>query len=190
MLIRPETLADHDAIRQVNWLAFGQETEGALVDGLRAGGYARLSLVAEDNGQVIGHILFSDLPICTLSKVVMKAVALAPMAVIPSRQRQGIGTALVREGLRFCKEQGLRIVVVVGHLEYYPRFGFSPKLAEPLTCPYSGPALMALEFVPGALHGVAGKLKYPPPPGFYRVYRQNKWRSSSQLGRHTPTVLP
>jgi putative acetyltransferase len=146
----------------VNRLAFGEEGEGTLVDALREGGYTRLSLVAADNGQVLGHILFSDLPIHTPVSLV-NALALAPMAVIPSRQRQGIGTALVREGLRLCREQGHRIVVVVGHIDYYPRFGFSPKLAEPLTCPYSGPTLMALELVPGALNGVIGELKYPPP---------------------------
>jgi putative acetyltransferase len=69
----------------------------------------------------------------------------------------------VRKGLRLCNEQGHRIVIVVGHIAFYPRFGFSPKLAEPLTCSYSGPALMALELVPGALKGVFGVLMYPPP---------------------------
>ena len=162
MLIRLETPADHDAIRQVNRLAFGQEDEGRLVDALREQGHARLSLVADDDHQIIGHVLFSSLPIHT-SDGVVSALALAPMAVIPSRQRQGFGTALLRRGLRFCKEQGHRIVIVVGHIDYYPRFGFSPKLAEPLTCPYSGPALMALELVPGALKGVIGELMYPLP---------------------------
>jgi putative acetyltransferase len=162
MRIRPETPADFDAIRQVNGLAFGQEAEGALVDALRDAGYARLSLVAEDRGHVIGHILFSAVSIDAEANLV-DALALAPMAVIPSRQRQGIGTALVREGLRLCKEQGHKIVVVVGHPDYYPRFGFSAQLAEPLSCPYSGPALMALELGPGTLQGLIGELKYPPP---------------------------
>jgi putative acetyltransferase len=162
LLIRPEAPADHDAIRKVNRLAFGQKDEAKLVDALRDGGYARLSLVAEDEDRIIGHILFSDLPI-HMPDGVVDGLALAPMAVIPSHQRQGIGTALVRRGLRLCKEQGHKIVMVVGHIGYYPRFGFSAKLAEPLACPYSGPALMALELLPGALNGVVGELRYPPP---------------------------
>jgi putative acetyltransferase len=85
------------------------------------------------------------------------------MSVIPRRQRQGIGSALVREGLRLCREQGHRIVIVVGHPAYYPRFGFSAELAHSLVCPYAGPAHMALELVPDALKGVIGELKYPPP---------------------------
>jgi putative acetyltransferase len=163
MLVRVETAADHEAVRQVNRLAFGKEDEGRLVDELREGGYTRLSLVAEDSGQIVGHILFSDLTIHTPSGVV-NSLALAPMAVVPGHQRQGVGSALVREGLRLCKEQGHQIVVVLGHIEYYPRFGFSPELAEQLVCSfYSGPALMALELVPGALQGVSGELKYTPP---------------------------
>ena len=163
MLISRETPADHQAVRRLNRLAFGQEAEGRLVDGLREGSYARLSLVAEDNGRIVGHIMFSDLPIHTSGGIV-NSLALAPMAVAPGLQRQGIGSALVREGLRICRERGHRIVIVVGHGECYPRFGFSPKLAEPLVCSfYSGPALMALELVPGALQGVSGELKYAPP---------------------------
>jgi putative acetyltransferase len=107
--------------------------------------------------------MFSDLLIQT-SNGIVNSLALAPVAVVPNHQRQGIGSSLVREGLRLCKERGHSIVVVLGHPEYYPRFGFSSKLAEPLICPFhSGPALMALELVPGALQGVSGELKYAPP---------------------------
>lgn len=162
MNVRPDTTTDHEAVRHLNRAAFGKEGEGRLVEELRAGGYARLSLVAEDDGHVIGHILFSELPIHTPGGVV-NALALAPLAVLPDRQRQGVGSALVQEGLRLAKQQGHRIVVVLGHVGYYPRFGFSRVLAEPLASPYSGPALMALELVPGALKGVSGDLKYPPP---------------------------
>jgi putative acetyltransferase len=163
MLIRTETTADHEAIRQVNRLAFGQGAEARLVDALRSGGYVRLSLVAENAGQVVGHILFSDLPITTEAGTV-PALALAPMAVLPAFQRQGTGSALVRRGLEVCREQGHRIVIVVGHTDYYPRFGFSPELAARLESPFSGnPAFMALELVPGALAGMVGKVQYPPP---------------------------
>jgi putative acetyltransferase len=165
MVIRPEEEMDYHAIWNVNRLAFGGQTEEAkLVDDLRAEGYKRLSLVAEDDGTIVGHVLFSDLAIETRDAVV-DALALAPLAVAPSHQGQGIGSALVREGLRLCAEQGHRIVVVVGHPAYYRRFGFSAQLAERLASPYAGPEFMALELVLGALDGVSGKVAYPPPFG-------------------------
>jgi putative acetyltransferase len=163
--IRPEATADQDAIRHVNRLAFGQDEEARLVDGLRGGSYVRVSLVAEQAGQVVGHILFSDLPIITGAGTV-PALALAPMAVLPERQNQCIGSALVQTGLEACRQQGHRIVVVLGHSHFYPRFGFSPKLAANLESPFSGSdSFMALELVPGALDGVVGRVQYPPPFG-------------------------
>jgi putative acetyltransferase len=163
--IRPETAADLDAIRHVNCLAFGQEDEAWLVRVLRDGGYLRLSLVAEKDGQVVGHILFNDLSIITEAGIV-PALALAPMAVLPECQRQGIGSALVRKGLEECRRQGHKIVVVVGHSHFYPRFGFSSKLASALASPFGGgDSWMAVELVPGALNGVAGRVQYPPPFG-------------------------
>jgi putative acetyltransferase len=162
LTIRPETTADHAAIREVNRLAFGGEGEARLVDALREGGYARVSLVAEEEGQIVGHLLFSTLTIAT-ARGEIEALSLAPLAVVPSHQRRGIGSSLVREGLRTCREAGHRIVIVLGHPEFYPRFGFSAKLAEPLRSPYSGPAFMAVELVPDALRGIEGKVRYPPP---------------------------
>lgn len=163
LLVRDENEPDHEAVRRVNRLAFGQDAEAHLVDALRDGGFARVSLVAEKEGQVVGHILFSDLAIVTESGTVA-ALALAPMAVLPAFQRQGIGSALIRRGLEVCKERGHRIVVVLGHADYYPRFGFSAKLAELLESPYGGgPSHMAAELVPGALQGVNGRVEYAPP---------------------------
>jgi putative acetyltransferase len=162
--IRPETAADHKAVRRVHCLAFRRDDEARLVDALRAGDYARLSLVAEAAGEVVGHILFSDLPIVT-DKGTVAALALAPLAVVPEFQNRGIGSALVRGGLHACRDQGQRIVIVLGHPCYYPRFGFSPGPAARLESPFSGPSFMALELVPGALHGVSGKVVYPPPFG-------------------------
>jgi predicted N-acetyltransferase YhbS len=163
MLIRPETTADQDATRLVNRLAFGQEDEARLVDALRGGGYVRVSLVAERAGQVVGHILFSDLPIITKTGAV-PALALAPMAVLPDFQRQGIGSALVQRGLEACRQQGHRVVVVLGHAHFYPRFGFHPALAAHLESPFSGKdSFMAAELVPGALDGVKGRVQYAPP---------------------------
>jgi putative acetyltransferase len=137
IIVRPETGADHEAIRHVNRLAFGQDEEARLVDALREGGFVRLSLIAEEAGQVVGHILFRDLPIVTDAGTV-PALALAPMAVLPEFQWQGIGSSLVRRGLDECRQRGHKIVVVLGHPHFYPRFGFSAKLAAYLDSPFSG----------------------------------------------------
>src|SRR5262249_17819848 len=120
-------------------------------------------LVAEKDEQVVGHILFSDLTIITKAGTV-PALALAPMAVLPECQNRGIGSALVRRGLEVCKEQGHRIVAVLGHPHFYLRFGFSAQLASTLASPFGGEeSWMALELVPGALADVRGRVDYPPP---------------------------
>lgn len=162
--IRDESVEDHEAIRLVNRRAFGQEGESRLVDALREQGYLRVSLVAEQDGQIVGHILFSDLPIISESGTV-PALSLAPLTVLPEYQWQGVGSALVREGLQRCRTLGHKIVIVLGHPDYYPRFGFSPQLARRLVSPFSGEAFMALELVPSALDDVAGAVTYPPPFG-------------------------
>jgi putative acetyltransferase len=161
-IIRREIPDDTDSIRAVNCQAFGREEEGRLVDLLRDGGYARLSLVAVLDGEIVGHIMFSDLPIVTTSDVV-PALALAPLAVIPEHQRRGIGSQLVREGVRACRNSGHRLVIVLGAPEFYARFGFSAQLAEHLRSPYAGPNFMALELEPGALVGIDGDVRYQAP---------------------------
>jgi len=163
--IRHETPGDHDAVRELNRRAFGQDDEAALIDRLRAEGYARLSLVAVLDGRVVGHILFSDLAIQTRDGP-LPALLLAPMAVLPERQRQGIGSELVRAGLRRGRERGQRIVFVVGHPEFYPRFGFSHGLTRSIDSPFSGEeAFMAVELEPGAMQGLRGRIEFPPPFG-------------------------
>ena len=157
--VRPEAQADLGAIHAVNREAFGSAAEAELVDALRANGDAALSLVAENSSGVVGHILFSHLPIQAPARDVA-AVALAPMSVLPQWQRRGIGSALVRSGLDRCREAGCEAVVVLGHPAYYPRFGFSARLAESLQAPFSGHAFMALELVPGALNA-GGVVRYP-----------------------------
>jgi putative acetyltransferase len=167
VLIHPEADGDQAVIREVNRRAFAQEDEARLVDRLRAGGYVRLSLVAALDGQIVGHILFSELPIICDSGATVPSLALAPMGVLPEFQRRGIGAGLVREGLERCAAAGHGSVVVLGHPEYYPRFGFSAALAAPLRPPFDVPpeAWMALELTPGALNGVRGRVVYPPPFG-------------------------
>lgn len=162
--IRDETAADRDAVRHVNEQAFGRADEADLVDALRAGGYVQVSLVAQLDGRIVGHILFSDLSIESETGSI-DALALAPMAILPAYQRQGIGSELVREGLATSLRRGHRAVVVLGHPDFYPRFGFSAEIARPLSAPFSGEAWMALELVPGALHNVSGRVIYAPPFG-------------------------
>jgi putative acetyltransferase len=162
--LRPAAPTDGDGIRQVLRLAFGQDDEADLVDALDAGGFTRLSLVAEKDGHIVGHILFSDLPIIGRAGTVA-ALALAPLAVLPDYQNQGIGSKLVRDGLDACREQGHRIVVVVGDPRYYRRFGFSSELGARLDSPIQRPAFQAAELVPGSMTGVIGRVCYPPPFG-------------------------
>ena len=158
--IREEQTKDVAGIRRVNREAFGRESEVRLVDRLRDSGLVVASLVAVENGGVIGHILFSRLPI-EGGSAILQAAALAPMSVAPSRQRQGIGSALVRRGLDLCRERGFAVALVVGHIGYYPRFGFSAEKAKCISSVYSGPHFMALELAPRALEGVVGLAAYP-----------------------------
>jgi putative acetyltransferase len=160
--IRPETEHDRDAIFRVHSLAFGREDEARLVDALREGGFAPVSLVAQSAGQIVGHVLFSELSI-EGREGLLSALALAPLAVIPEFQRRGIGSELVSRGLDLCRYQGHRIVIVVGHPGFYPRFGFSRALTRGLCSPYSGESFMAAELAQGALRGITGAVHYPPP---------------------------
>ena len=146
ILIREEEPGDYDQVRQVNRRAFGGDLEATLVNRLRNDELVIASLVAVQDSEIVVHILFSDL--IETECGIVNAVSLAPMAVSPKFQRRGIGSELVRRGLEQCRERGKSIVVVVGHPEYYPRFGFSSESAKRLQSPYSGAAWMALELIP------------------------------------------
>lgn len=158
--IRSEAAGDIAAINALNRLAFGGPGEWQIVARLRQAKLIALSLVAEEEGRIVGHILFSWLPTRIDSREVA-AVALAPMAVHPDRQRRGIGSQLVREGLKQLPALGATAVIVLGHPHFYPRFGFSAAMARHLAGPFSGEAFMALELEPGALRGENGKVTYP-----------------------------
>jgi putative acetyltransferase len=161
LLIRPERPEDLPQIHEVNRLAFGQADEALLVDRLRTEGDALISLVAEGkDGRLDGHILFSPLPITRPDGSTLTAAALAPVAVRPDCQNRGIGGALIRAGIEACREVSLDAIVVLGHPDYYPRFGFSAERARNLEAPFSGPPFMALELRPGCLDGAKGKVRY------------------------------
>jgi putative acetyltransferase len=162
MKIRPEQSADVDAVRVVNRAAFETSTEADLVDALRAQAEPLVSLVADQDGAIVGHILFT--PVTLPDHADLKIMGLAPMAVMPPAQRRGIGSALVRDGLDHCRQLGYWAVVVLGHPEYYPRFGFKPASHFGLGCEYdvSDEIFMALELKPGILTGKSGTIRYHP----------------------------
>jgi putative acetyltransferase len=161
-VLRPEAPSDRAAVRDVNTTAFGGSSEADLVDALRAGGFSIVSLVAVEEETIVGHILFSRLRIESGTRG-MDAAALAPLAVRPAYQHRGIGSSLVREGLKRCRQAGESVVVVVGHPGFYPRFGFSHALGAKLESKYAGESFMALELEPSALAGVSGEVVYPAP---------------------------
>lgn len=161
--IRAEQAEDIPAIRRVNELAFGQPAEANLVDALRAASSTQISLVAVENERVVGHIFFSPVSI-EAEDATSSAMGLAPMAVLPEYQRRGIGSQLVLEGLKECLRLGCNVVVVLGHPEYYPRFGFIPASRKGLRSEYEVPdeVFMVAELEPEALRGRHGLVKYRP----------------------------
>ncbi len=165
ILIRTEQRADRDAVHALNVAAFGTPAEADLVDALREQARPVVSLVAQGQGGVLGHILFS--PVTLSGYPGLEIMGLAPMAVLPTRQGQGVGSALVRAGLVQCRQQGFGAVVVLGHAGYYPRFGFAPAAAFGMACEYDVPqdAFMVLELEPGYLRGASGTVRYHPTFG-------------------------
>jgi putative acetyltransferase len=165
IMIRIERTEDIEAIHMVNRLAFGQEDEALLVQRIResSGFIPELSLVAVKDSQIVGHILFSQIYIDT-PKTEVPVLSLAPMAVLPEFQNSGIGSQLVMTGLEKCRDLGHKIVVVIGHPQYYPHFGFGPARQKNLDISFPVPdeAFMVCELVPDALNGIEGKVKFPP----------------------------
>lgn len=141
--IRGEAPADTAAIRSVNMAAFGGAQEAALVDALRADGDLVLSLVAEADAMIVGHLAFSRMQVAQDGGD-SPAVALAPLAVTPDQQRQGIGSALVKSALKLLSESGELLVFVLGEPGYYGRFGFRAAPAARFVSPYAGPYFQSL----------------------------------------------
>lgn len=166
MQIRAEKTGDEKAIFAVVAAAFGQDAEARLVDALRGTEWwiPDLSLVAVENGEIVGHVLYSRMKVRD-GETLHDALALAPVAVRPGRQSAGIGGALIRRGLERARELGHGVAIVLGHPPYYPRFGFEPAGPHGIRYAEPGhePAFMVLELRPGALAGVRGVAEYPPP---------------------------
>ena len=161
MNIREEVPSDIEMIWEVNTEAFETEAEASLVNALRNSGYTYLSLVAETENKVVGHILFTPVELCGNDNK-LKIMGLAPMAVLSKYQNKGIGSKLVQAGLERCRSLGYDAVVVLGHPDYYPKFGFAPSVKYGIKSEYEVPdeAFMILELIPGSLKNHEGVVKY------------------------------
>jgi putative acetyltransferase len=162
--IRPETPTDIEAIHHVNAAAFNEALEADLVDALRANGHLTLSLVAERDGEIVGHIAFSPATVSSPDGD-WNALALGPLAVLPSHQRTGAGSALVHAGLAACLEIGHAVVFLLGHPTYYPRFGFAPSQPKGVwwaNRPDDALYFMVAELRPNALAGRTGAMRFSP----------------------------
>lgn len=161
-VIRIEEPEDAPSVRTVIERAFGRTSEADLVEKLRRAGGHALCLVAVEGATVAGHILFTPVVVAVAERRVI-GMGLAPLAVLPERQRQGLGSQLVRRGIEILAERNCPFVVVLGHPEYYPRFGFAPASRHGLSCPWDGvrdAAFMALVLDERAMAGVFGVARY------------------------------
>ncbi len=160
--IREEQKGDIEAVRNINEVAFDGPAEAKVVDKLRQSCDDCLSMVAVEDDKVVGHIMFSPATIEN-SKSVIRGMGLAPMAVLPNRRRKGIGSALIERGLELLRERGYPFVIVLGHADYYRRFGFVPASQYNLKSQWEGipdEAFMILVFDQKLLEGVHGVARY------------------------------
>lgn len=146
MIIRAERPGDVEAVQALVRAAFGQDEEADVVHRLRDDPDLVISLVADIDREVVGHIMFSRLG----SSAGLDLAQLSPLSVDPSRQGGGIGAALTEAGVGICRVLGLDGILVVGHPEYYPRFGFSAEAAKGLVSAFAGrPSFMGMTLKPG-----------------------------------------
>ena len=160
MRVRAEQKEDIAAIQAIHLSAFPEDGESKLVDRLRENAQPLISLVAEMDGKLVGHILFS--PLTLGSKPSLQLMGLAPMAVLPACQRQGIGSALIEAGLEQCRLNHIGAVAVLGHPDYYPRFGFSASSNYSIKSEYDVPeeVFMIIELKKGYLKDCHGTVSY------------------------------
>jgi putative acetyltransferase len=180
--IRQEIPADIPAIFEVNYQAFAHYDEARLVNALRDNGIfnPELSLVAIHGERIIGHIMFPPITIESLHKVT-PAIALSPLVVHPDYQCTGVGAALIEEGLKVCRTLGHRIVIVIGHPGYYPRYGFRSARENGIVAPFTvaDDVFMVLALDPGALDGIQGTVKYPE--AFDTLYGSGVQKSKKEI---------
>lgn len=157
--IRRREAQDDQAIARIVAAAFGGDEETTLVAALRSDGDMLLEMVAEAEREIVGHIAYSKLEVRS-GEAALRAAALAPVCAVPPRQREGVGSELIRASLAALKRDGMELVVVLGHRGYYPRFAFSSAAAKQLDAPYSGESFMALELRPGCLADLRWKVTY------------------------------
>lgn len=169
MKIRQETPQDFKSVYGINHLAFEQEGESQLIEKIRKGNsfVPELSLVAEQDEKIIGHILFSKIKI--IGESTYSSLALAPMSVHPDFQKKGTGSKLVTIGLQIARNLKFEHVIVLGHKNYYPKFGFQKASKWKICCPFEVPEdhFMAIELVEGCLENKGGLVEYPPV--FYEI---------------------
>ena len=156
MIVRLETTGDVVAIRAIAEAAFLQSAEAQLVEDLRDAGDSVFSLVAVEGETVIGHAMFSRL------KAPFPALALAPVAVRPERQRMGVGSRLIREGIARSEAAGWSGIFVLGDPVFYRRFGFDVGKASGFISPYAGPHLMAVPLGRNELPTDTGSIQHAP----------------------------
>ncbi len=163
MIIRQETIDDYKAVYEVNKRAFNKENESILVKKIREsdGFIPELSLIAEEKGEIVGYILLSKIKIVGIDE--HTSLALAPVAVVPEFQSKGIGGELIKEVLKRAKGLGYGSVILLGHKEYYPRFGFKKASNWKIECPFEvdDDYFMAIELQDNSLNNVSGVVKYP-----------------------------
>ena len=161
MNIRKEKDSDKEIIWKVNAEAFETEAEANLVNALRDSGNSFISLVAEKDEEIVGHILFTPVELIGDDSG-LKLMGLAPMAVLPKFQKKSIGSQLVKTGKEICSTQGYDAIVVLGHPEYYPKFGFVPSVKYGIKSEYDVPdeAFMLLELKKDSLKDKNGVIKY------------------------------
>ncbi|QMS87976.1 N-acetyltransferase [Nostoc edaphicum CCNP1411] len=162
MNIRCETLTDYPAIAEVNTLAFGQENEAKLVEKIRRSHryIPELSLVAEIENVVVGHILFSYIDL--VDEQTLQVLGLAPLAIHPQFQRQGIGSALIKAGLEIAEANKEAVVIVLGHPQFYTRFGFKTSVVYGIESPFPIPKeFFMVKPLQSYQESYKGKVVYP-----------------------------